>query len=302
MNKIYQIIKDKPKKITIKNSVEIINTSNNTYVIKKKTNKNLDYIYDYLISRSFDYFPKRLIKDNEYDIYEYVEGVKIPNEQKILDLVNLLTLLHNKTTFYKEIDIDIYKNIYEDVISRIEYLNNYYNNLMDTIESTIYMSPSEYLIASNISLIYNSLNYSRYQIDRWYNLIKDKRKIRLVNIHNNLNIDHFIKKDKPYFISWDKSKIDMPIYDILNLYKNHYLDFEFMDILKFYESKYPLLPEERLLLFVLMALPDEIDMTKSEYNTCIKVRKLLDYLAKTEYLTTEYSKETKTDEPNKFKE
>ena len=46
MNKLYQIIKDKPKKITIKNSVEIINTSNNTYVIKKKTNKNLDYIYD----------------------------------------------------------------------------------------------------------------------------------------------------------------------------------------------------------------------------------------------------------------
>ena len=117
-----------------------------------------------------------------------------------------------------------------------------------------------------------------------------------------MNIDHFIKKDKPYFISWDKSKIDMPIYDILNLYKNHYLDFEFMDILKFYESKYPLLPEERLLLFVLMALPDEIDMTKTEYNICIKVRNLLDYLAKTEYLTTEYSKETKTDEPNKFKE
>ena len=301
MNRLFRIIKDKPKKITIKNNVEIIDTDNNTYVIKKKTNKNLDYIYDYLHSRSFDYFPKRLIKDDEYDIYEYVEDVKLPNEQKILDLVNLLTLLHSKTTFYKEIDIDIYKNIYEDVVGRIEYLNNYYNNLMDIIETNIYMSPSEYLIARNISLIYNSLNYARYQIDKWYDLIKDKRKIRLVNIHNNLSIEHYIKKDKPYFISWDKSKIDMPIYDILSLYKNHFLDFEFMDILKFYESKYPLLMEERILLFILMALPSEIDISSSEYNTCIKVRNLLDYLAKTEYLTTEYGKETKTNKTNKFK-
>lgn len=301
MNRLFRIIKGKPKKITIKNNVEIIDTDSNTYVIKKKTNKNLDYIYDYLHSRSFDYFPKRLIKDDEYDIYEYVEDVKLPNEQKILDLVNLLTLLHSKTTFYKEIDIDIYKNIYEDVVGRIEYLDNYYNNLMDTIETNIYMSPSEYLIARNISLIYNSLNYARYQIDKWYDLIKDKRKIRLVNIHNNLSIDHYIKKDKPYFISWDKSKIDMPIYDILSLYKNHFLDFEFMDILKFYESKYPLLMEERILLFILMALPSEIDISSSEYNTCIKVRNLLDYLAKTEYLTTEYGKETKTDKTNKFK-
>lgn len=301
MNRLFRIIKDKPKKITIKNNVEIIDTDNNTYVIKKKTNKNLDYIYDYLHSRSFDYFPKRLIKDDEYDIYEYVEDVKLPNEQKILDLVNLLTLLHSKTTFYKEIDIDIYKNIYEDVVGRIEYLNNYYNNLMDIIETNIYMSPSEYLIARNISLIYNSLNYARYQVDRWYDLIKDKRKIRLVNIHNNLSIEHYIKKDKPYFISWDKSKIDMPIYDILSLYKNHFLDFEFMDILKFYESKYPLLMEERILLFILMALPSEIDISSSEYNTCIKVRNLLDYLAKTEYLTTEYGKETKTNKTNEFK-
>lgn len=301
MNRLFRIIKDKPKKITIKNNVEIIDTDNNTYVIKKKTNKNLDYIYDYLHSRSFDYFPKRLIKDDEYDIYEYVEDVKLPNEQKILDLVNLLTLLHSKTTFYKEIDIDIYKNIYEDVVGRIEYLNNYYNNLMDIIETNIYMSPSEYLIARNISLIYNSLNYARYQIDRWYDLIKDKRKIRLVNIHNNLSIEHYIKKDKPYFISWDKSKIDMPIYDILSLYKNHFLDFEFMDILKFYESKYPLLMEERILLFILMALPSEIDISSSEYNTCIKARNLLDYLAKTEYLTTEYGKETKTNKTNEFK-
>ena len=148
---------------------------------------------------------------------------------------------------------------------------------------------------------YNSLNYARYQIDRWYDLIKDKRKIRLVNIHNNLSIEHYIKKDKPYFISWDKSKIDMPIYDILSLYKNHFLDFEFMDILKFYESKYPLLMEERILLFILMALPSEIDISSSEYNTCIKVRNLLDYLAKTEYLTTEYGKETKTNKTNEFK-
>lgn len=295
MNKIFRIIKDNINRVTIKNNVYIVNTNTRSYVIKKKTNQNLDNIYEYLYSRSFDYFPKVLIKDDDYDVYEYIDNIEIPNEQKILDLVNLLTLLHSKTTFYKEIDVDIYKSIYENIVSRINYLENYYNNLMDNIDSSIYMSPCEYLIARNISLVYNSINYARYQIDKWYDLIHDKRRIRLVTIHNNLNIEHYIRSDKSYFISWDRAKIDMPIYDILRLYKNHYLDYEFIDILRLYESKYLLLNEERILLFTLMAIPDEIEYSSSEYNRCISIRKLLDYIVKTEYLTTEYSKESKTD-------
>ena len=48
-------------KITIKNSVKIID---NKYVIKKNNFKG-NNIFKYLLSRSFDYFPKVLDSDYE---------------------------------------------------------------------------------------------------------------------------------------------------------------------------------------------------------------------------------------------
>ena len=54
-------------------------------------------------------------------------------------------------------------------------------------------------------------------------------------------LEHYLKdENKPYLISWDKSRQDMPIYDLVSLYKNNYLDFEFTSLLKIYLSKYPL--------------------------------------------------------------
>ena len=84
-------------KITIKNSVKIIDDS---YCIKKKK-KDLDKVYNYLLSRSFDYFPEILDEDNENIYYKYINDIDEPKEQKIIDLVNLVSLLHSKTTFYK---------------------------------------------------------------------------------------------------------------------------------------------------------------------------------------------------------
>ena len=150
------------------------------------------------------------------------------------------------------------------------------------------MSPVEYLIARNISKIYESLNYSKENINKWYELVKDKRRIRVVNIHNNLSLEHYIKSDKPYLISWEKSKIDNPIYDLYNLYLNHYLDFDFNELFINYESKYPLLNEERILLFSLLTIPWKFEFNDTEYNLCKNARKLFDYLYKTEKLVTEY--------------
>ena len=92
-------------KITLRNSVKIIDDK---YVIKKKEN-NLENIYNYLLSRSFDYFPSVIKDDGDNYYYQYIEDISEPNEQKMIDLVNLITLLHNKTTFYKEVEIDNYK-------------------------------------------------------------------------------------------------------------------------------------------------------------------------------------------------
>ncbi len=278
-------------KITIKNSVKIID---NSYVVKKKKKSLID-TYKYLQSRSFNYFPEMIKEDDNYIYYKYIFDISEPNEQKIIDLINLLTVLHSSTTYYKEVDIDYYKYIYESINNKIDDTYKYYNNLMDNIDNERYMSPSNYLIARNISFIYSALNYAKKNIDAWYQMIKESRKVRIVTIHNNLSLDHYLKEDKPYLISWDESCQDMPIFDLVSLYKNNYLDFEFTDLLKIYLKKYPLTTEEMTLFLTIISIPDKIKATYSEYNTVLEVRKIIDYLYKTSILGKEYRIKQKTD-------
>ena len=275
------------KKFTIKNSVEIIDTDNGVIVIKKEDDKIYN-TYNYLISRGFDYFPKVIKRDGNYNIYEYIDSVNEPVEQKILDIVTLTTILHSKTNFYKEVDIDNYKYLYETISQNIDYLYGYYNNLIIDIEKDVYMSPSRYLIARNIDKIFVTLNYCKMELDSWYEIIKDKRKLRVVNIHNNLDLDHYLKGDKAYLISWNKNKIDMPIYDLIILYKKYYLDFDFYELFNYYESRFPLLEEERKMLFIMIALPYKLELNDSEYKNSIKCRKFFDYMYKTNELIKEY--------------
>lgn len=274
-------------KLTIKSNAKIID---NKIVVKDIKNKNIHKIYRYLKSRSFDYFPEPLEVCPDYEIYPYIEDTDEPIEQKAIDLTYLISLLHNKTTFYREVDIDNNKRIYEEILVRLEYLNNYYTDLITLIEKEVYMSPSSYLIARNINIIFESIYFAKSTIEDWYKKIENNKNERVVNIHNNINLDHYRKGDKPYLISWNKSKIDKPIYDLLSFYKNHYLELDFDDLFHYYESNYPLKEEERLLLFTYMAMPPKIEIENNEYKMCIKINKIIDYLYKTSNLIMNYQK------------
>ncbi len=272
---------------TIKSGARIID---NKIVIKNKVNDSIDRTYDYLKSRAFDYFPSLLDSSDGYEVYPYIEDIYEPREQKAMDMMHLLSLLHSKTTFYREVDIDKNKEIYENIINNINYLNDYYNELISLIEKEVYMSPSSYLIARNINIIFSSIYYVRDNIEKWYKKIENNKNERVSYIHNNINLDHYVKRDKPYLISWNKSRIDNPIYDLLSFYKNHYLEFDFDDLFHYYESNYPLKEDERLLLFTYMAIPPVMDKFGSEYDMCIKINKTIDYLYKTSNLIMNYQK------------
>lgn len=273
----------------IRGKVIIINSNKGKFALKKRTND----IYDYLETRSFNYFPN-FIKDDQYYIMEYVEDINMPKDQKMLDLINLVSLLHNKTTYYKNVDIDDYKKDYEDIKNNINYLFNYYNDLMNIIETKVYMSPSELLLATNISIVFNALKYCDYNLEEWYKGVTDKNRRRNVVIHNNLDLDHFIRNSNSYLLSWDKAKMDIPIYDLYILYKKYALEYDFKYLFKIYEKKYPLLEDEKKLLYILISIPDKIELTDNIYNDCSKIEKFLDYLYKTEILISpNNSKETK---------
>ncbi len=290
MKQINDILKKyniKPHRYTRNGKVTIVDTEMGNFVIKK--NKKNKLIFDYLKSRSFNYYPKIISEDNEeYEISEYIEELEYPNEQKMLDLINLLSLLHTKTTHFKEVDFEDYKQIYEDIKNNIEYLESYYNDLITLIESHVYMSPNEYLLARNISRIFFALNFCKEEIENWYSIIKDKTKQRVVVLHNNLDLTHFFKKDTSYLISWDKAKIGIPIFDLYILYKRQALDYDFSEILKQYEQNYPLQKDERKLFFILIALPPKIEFDKSTYVITKEISRQMDLMYKTEKLISPY--------------
>lgn len=159
---------------------------------------------------------------------------------------------------------------------------------MEGIDSDIYMSPSNYLIARNITIIYNALGYAKKNIDTWYGMIENKRKVRVVTLHNNLKLDHYLKGDKPYLISWDNSMIDMPIFDLISLYQNNYLEFEFIDLLKIYLSKYPLSSDEMTLFLTIISIPSKVTLSNSEYQTVLSARRMLDYIYKSSEIVKVY--------------
>lgn len=284
----------KPKSYRKIGKTILVESDKGKFIVKAKEKENKE-IFRYLKSRNFDYFPPVLNDDEDYDIIEYIEEIDMPREQKVLDMIDLIALLHSKTTYYKEIDIEDYKKIYEDISNNIEYLSSYYNDLITIIETKIYMSPSEYLLARNISVIFSSLNFCKTKIDEWYELVKDLRKQRCVVLHNNLELEHFLENNDNYLISWDKAKIDLPIFDLYKLYKKHSLDFDFETTLKRYEKTYPLLEEEKKLLFILIILPDKIEFNNTEYEMCKKISRIIDNIYKTkDFVLPYYSKNAKT--------
>lgn len=283
----------KPHRYERVGKVVYIDTNDKRFVVKNN-NRNKE-ILNYLESRNFDYFPPIINNINdEYEITEYIEESIIPKEQKMSDMIDLVSLLHNKTTHYKEVDSEHYKQIYEDINNNIAYLYSYYTDLITMIESKIFPSPSEYLLSRNISKIYAALSFSKDQIEKWYELVKNKKKDRFVVVHNNLDLSHFLRNKNSYLISWDKTKIDKPIFDLYKLYKRHYSEFDFVEVLKKYERNYPLSEEERKLFFILIALPEKLELEGSEYKLTKKTSNLIDNIFRTEtFISPYYSEDTK---------
>ena len=278
----------KVDKYTMKGKTMIVNTPLGQFALKKG---NLDNIYKYLLSRNFEYFPKVIDSNEDSTIYEFVDDVKYDNEQRAFDLIHIIALLHSKTTYYKDVDIDEYKKIFEETMEKINYIYNYYMDVINIIESKIYMSPSEYLIARNISKIFSCIYFCKNELEQWYEIVKNEKRKRVVTLHNNLKLDNIIRNKSVYLIGWEYSKIDSPIYDFINFYNNYALYFDFRSLLNEYERIFPFKEEEKKLLSVLISIPSKIPNTEKEYNKVKNVRQLLDKIYKTEMLLTPKEKE-----------
>ena len=297
LSKIKEICPKAKKYEFYKNAVIYKDENDNKHVVKENKDDALK-IYNYLNYRGFSYLPKLEYLDKDIYIYKYEEDLEMPKEQRMSDLIKTSALLHNKTVYYKDISVDEVKELYEYLSNKIVNTYNYYDDIMNIIESNIYMSPSSYMLARNCSMIFNCLEFSKNMLDDWYKKMEKTSKKRIVLLHNNLNIRHLIRNDENILISWNNSKRGLPIYDFINLYKNNFADYDFNELYYEYKKRFPLTKEEEMLIFIYLFIPDKLNLTKSEMAKTIDVARLCNYLVTTDKLfmeqEAENTKEQKT--------
>ena len=288
----------KVNKFSYMNSCIILDTNKGKYVLKKKKKNDKKEIYDYLLSRNFSFFlyPENSF-NSDYEIYYYLDEINTVKEEKAKHLMEIMSEMHVRTTAYKEYSLDEIKEIYENKKNIINDLKNLYVNLEEKFSESIYPAPYELLFLTNVTKIYNSLDYGNILLEEWYKNIINNKKRRICLIHNHLSLDHFIDRKDAKLINFDYSKYDSPVYDFVNFYKKHYYELDMTCLFNSYQYKYLYNKEEMLLLFINIILPNKIELKKDvSYNTYV-IHQLIEYIDITrEFILKEQKKYQKEDE------
>lgn len=269
------------KKYRQYNNVFFIDTNDGKICLKKKKNNNVFDIIKYLKSRHFNNFLEFNSREND-DFYmtRFINDSILLEEDRAMELVYLVSLLHNRTTFYKSISLDEVKCFYEDKINEIERIKSYYDNLCYLYIDNVFLSPSKYLLIRNISLIFKSLDLSKKYLDMWYEIMKNKKSKRIVLNHNNLSLSHILVDNNSYLINWDNACFDVPIIDLCSFFKNEFLNIDIQTMFNVYFSKYQLFKEEICLLYCNLLICSKIEFFSSEIENCKNVYMLINYINK----------------------
>lgn len=256
------------------------------YVLKEE--RDLQELENYLKSRDYHGFINIINREDNKNKYPYLKNYSANDNQLASDIAVSLALLHNKTSYNKEITEDDHKKIYDEILGYINYLSNFYLDILQKIEYTDFPSPSEILYLSNYSKLNDCLGFCKRELENWYNLVKNKTKERLSLIHGNIKLDHAIYNDQLYLISWRNAHFETPIIDLIDFYHHEWNHIEFTNFLDKYFDKCSLLPEEKKLFIINISLPLECKFKKDEMQNVISIRELFDYIYKTEELIRPY--------------
>lgn len=283
INKIY-----KPKKYIIKGkTIHLIGNENE--VLLKEKNLNIQKVHNYLKSCDFNNYVPIIDSSREnFDVYPYIKENNIPIEKKGSLLIRNVSLMHTKTSFNKEVDIQKYDDIYNDLLNNILYLEDYYSTLYDKVVFKRFYTPFENIFIDNYSKINNAILFCKKELDEWYSLVSDKKCQRVCLVHGNLSLDHFIKSDNDFLISFDNAKFETPILDIVSFYKKEYKKLDFKSLFNEYLYHMKLTEDEEKLLFILISLPDEIKISNNNFLDMKSILNMVNYLNITEELIRPY--------------
>ena len=277
-----------------KKKARIIEEENEKYVLKP-TEKDISELFEYLHIRNFNNIPEIKEKTEEGIKYKFIEEKDKSDINKHLELATILSTLHYKTAYYKDVSKNKYREIYDKLSNKIEYMIEYYNGVIENIEMEIYPSPSHYLIERNFNIINGALNYSKKELKIWFKLVENKTKERVVVVHNNPKLEHLIKGEENYLINWDSYTVDTPILDLYKLYRSEKRISDFKAVYDEYSKNFNLTEEEKRLFFILISIPTKIEEIDNELLNTKNIKNTINYFYKTNELIGSINSKEKID-------
>lgn len=242
----YSPITSKSVKVTTKDNKNFIikkikNKSKNKYLFLK--NEGINNVIYPILNIDEDYLTRlntsNCFSDECYCITPYIENNNVLNQTKVKSLLEQLSILHEKTSFNKNISLLKSKNKMEEIIKYLEYKFKTIEYYIRSIEAQPFdefsipiLKKYQYILdAKEILIIKN-----RKIVDA----IKQEKSVNYCFIHNNPKIDHLIiENGEKYLISIDNGVIGIPSLDIAKFYiENEDIDYDIASDIKKYFNKY----------------------------------------------------------------
>ncbi len=261
--------KEKIQKIECVGNKRTITTNQAKYFLKKQKKYDQENVYTILEERGFAHFLKPITTlASKEEVFPFIEEKHYHSQEKAIDMMHVLSLLQNKTTFYQEISLDEIKKIYEETKKEILYLYDYYQDLEERSFKEVYPSPSVLLFQKNITLLFESLAYANEMLEKWYEEINRKKRYRKVLVHHKFILPHLLEADIPRLISLDELEYGLPIEDFITFFKKHCLEQDMESLFAIYQQKFPFTKEEYLLFSSQLTLPPKLDIFKTSLASC----------------------------------
>ncbi len=274
----------------------LIYTKKNIYLflendsIRKKTFsllKNIDY----------PFYRESINKDEDsYGLYLYHEDDEC-DDYKEKKMIQAFAYLHHKTMFAIHYSQQQSLELYRSIQKKIQDVLDYYNDLMDYIQSFSFPRIDYYCLIINISLIFHSIYQAFYYLDEWYQHYNIDSVLRKAFLIQDTSFHNFCCSKNSYFYNFSQCHEDLLIYDFVSFYRTNFdccdmkkLFFEYQRILSYSV-------DELNLFFCIISIPNKVLFESSIYNNTIFLNNELNYIKKTEQFISEKDEEyQKTDE------
>lgn len=233
-------------------SYKVIDINKAKYLVKKTKSKIKDK-YDFLKNEGVKniIYPLSNIKgdfstrfnenicEEGYCVLPYIDDSHVLNETKVKALLEELSYLHDKTSFYRKLSVTSSKKKIDEILGFLDYKFSLIESYIRTIEAQPF---DEYSIPvlKNYQYILDAKKLMiKYNMEL-IKAIKEEKSVMYCFLHNNPKLEHLlINNGNKYLISIDNGVIGICSLDLAKFYlENKDVNIDISELIKLYLKKY----------------------------------------------------------------